>query len=279
MQEEKQTEIEETVNQTVVRCPICFREVWHRYDITDHNNDRALWHHCFCGCFFHAEPILKPHLVFNEEYRARYEDLCRIKTRMNYTSRTYLPMIEEITWGRKCLDVGYCVPYFMDALKERGWITWGIDLLTPTDKSDKTLQGDFLTYDFGIKRFDLVIMGDVLQCFINPISAIKKAYKLLNPGGVLLVWSPDASQLWLVGSQAWAHWNRKEHRVYFDGTKFKEIAQKMGFDLVYFWRNVNPRFSSIYTFHCILQKPYIRLDTEAIADVMEDKKSEQINKS
>lgn len=246
----------------VVRCPVCFRSVYNNYDVSDWNGDRAMWYHCFCGSVFHAEPPIEKKKVYTSSHRTEYKEKKSMQDRWDMTVRIYAPMIEELTWGRKMLDVGYCVPYMGTRMAERGWITEGIDILPPEKTDPSLIQGDFESYDFGIKRYDFILMGDMVQCFDNPVGAIQKAYSLLAPGGLLLVWTPDSQQMFLFGNHNWGHWNRKEHRVYFSGDKFKEVAGRIGFDLVVFWRNVNSRFVSTNTFHCLLQKPMVRLEHE-----------------
>lgn len=50
--------------------------------------------------------------------------------------------------------------------------------------------GDICTYDFKEKRFDVIIMSEVLQFLQTPQIGIDNVYKILKPGGRLILTSP-----------------------------------------------------------------------------------------
>lgn len=50
--------------------------------------------------------------------------------------------------------------------------------------------GDICTYDFNEKRFDVIIMSEVLQFLETPQIGINNVYKILKPGGRLILTSP-----------------------------------------------------------------------------------------
>lgn len=54
------------------------------------------------------------------------------------------------------------------------------------EKNVTLIQADFLQYDFIGKRFDAVVMADVLQYVLFPGQWIKKAFNLLKEDGVFL---------------------------------------------------------------------------------------------
>lgn len=50
--------------------------------------------------------------------------------------------------------------------------------------------GDICTYDFKEKRFDVIIMSEVIQFLQTPQIGIDNVYKILKPGGRLILTSP-----------------------------------------------------------------------------------------
>lgn len=261
---ENETKTESASKAGQIRCPVCLRTVFNNFTLTDMAGEKAGWYMCFCGCKFHAEPPYPPEKIYTQKFRNEYRDGKRQKERQEYIIRLYAPMVEELTWGRKHLDVGLVYPYLLDSMQERGWVSRGtsrcsqdgdrpdIEICNPEDKKPDT------------ERWDLITMIDVLQTFENPVGELHKAYKMMQAGGCLLVITPDADQLDLVGWHGWGHWNRREHRCYWSGRMFLDVVKRLGFDVVAFWRNVNLKFTASRTFHCLLQKPLIRLDWNEI---------------
>lgn len=59
----------------------------------------------------------------------------------------------------------------------------------------KIHEGDFLTYDFGETKYDLIIALGFIEHFNYPHVAIRKMRYLLNPGGVLILGVPNLNGL------------------------------------------------------------------------------------
>lgn len=59
----------------------------------------------------------------------------------------------------------------------------------------ETLLGDLQTFDFGTRRFDLVVVWDVLEHLQRPEAALDRLAAVLRPGGKLVVVGPLPSSL------------------------------------------------------------------------------------
>src|SRR5574341_2043438 len=168
-----------TLSSAPSRCLSCRAESQTSLSIPD-DGTPTRWHFCRCGSIFHPAPI--DTAVFRNGYRERvlatitHDDM---EERFAHLRRCYLPFIEELVWGRRFLEVGCLVTSHLDALRARGWVTKGLDLI----KLHGQLHGNFETYDFQLPpeaRYDLVWMGHVLQCFNDPVQALAKSYALLK---------------------------------------------------------------------------------------------------
>ena len=243
-----------------LNCPLCLSRVYQsiltKSKVRDTDNFiSSTWKFCKCGCCFNSE-IHDPKDVFNAEYRKNYEDMKGVKERQNYFIYVYGNLIEELTYGRKFLDVGYCSPYNILEMRERGWLATGIDLIE--DKDYHT--GDFLTFDFGKERFDYIKMSDLLQCITDPLAVIKKAYDLLYPSGVLLISTPDTDLIRDNFFPNWGHWNAKENRQYVNESILREMLVKCNdvldgrFVVKFVHRDISRRFISWNTLHLIAVK-------------------------
>lgn len=228
-----------------IRCPACQRKITVSYKIAD-GEDVTMWFQCFCQTVFHNRGINKD--VFDQEYLKKWLKMKEVELRYDYFMRTYLPLIEDLTYGRKFLDVGFTLPFNIKSLANRGWIATGIDLI----KNDY-ITGDFETFKFS-DTFDFILMGHCLESFEKPIQAIKKAYELLNPDGILVITTPNPELINLAGLKEFGHWQPKEKWVFFSKRALKRIASYIGFKWVFARRNVSQRYVIWHDLHLILQK-------------------------
>lgn len=240
-------------------CPLCNQECYHtiktvneKEEVKEFNMGR--WFFCRCGAVWNNEEY-KPKEVFTKDYTRSYIEPKHNKERYEYAINTYMPLIEEITYGRKALDVGYGVDWDILKLRERGWLTTGIDLIP----NDKYHTGDFTEFDFKGERFDLVKMTSVVSLFPDLGQAIKTAYDLLYPSGVLWLDFPDTDLIKAGGFASWGHWNSKEHRVHINEsilrdilTKCDDLSGRMDINVIH--RNMSKRFTSWNICTVIAQK-------------------------
>ena len=242
---------------TEMRCVLCDKMVHYKYQLTPKNEEIVMWFHCSCGCVFN---IAIPEKIYTKEYQEGYAKLKDIKARYNYYIRTYVPLIEELTYGRKFLDVGHCLDYNIDEMKERGWISTGIDLI-----ENKYITGDFEDFDFGSERFDLIFMCDVITSFKDPVKAFKRAYDLLSPSGIMLLVTPNSDMLLDSMIFDFGHWNLNEHRLFFSERNLIDMAQRVDsgmkgkFKVIMKHNSVSKRFISYNNIHMILQKQKIEM--------------------
>jgi glycosyltransferase involved in cell wall biosynthesis/SAM-dependent methyltransferase len=82
------------------------------------------------------------------------------------------------------------------------------------------------------KGVDLVYMGRGIQCFEDPRGYLRKMAVLLNPGGFLVLRTPnlDSAQRNLFGP-AWAYWKPAEHRFIFSRKSLKLLLEHTGFSI------------------------------------------------
>lgn len=252
------------------RCPICSVETIKAELIEDgKTHDRSMWYFCQCGVIFQPQPPKTE--IYDEDYIANLAEGKQAKERYEYLVRLYAPLIEELTYGRMMLEVGYCVPFVLNAMKERGWLTWAIDVNPTLTGRGNLYQGDFLNYDFSIsgeqiegatgekkinRYFDLIWMGHVLEHSETPLAMIGKAYELLDAKGVLFISTPDIDFIYKTTVQGWPHFKGKEHYIMWSEKALCRELERCGFNIIMKRRNFSSRFMSWYDLHIIAQKNY-----------------------
>lgn len=224
---------------------MCKRDVQINFEVVE-EVEPTDWYVCMCRSMFHE--VKRDKKYFGKMYLKRWKSRSDMKERFEYQQRMYIPLIEELTFGRKFLDVGFTLPYAIDFLKERGWITLGIDLV-PNDY----IKGDFETVNIP-ETFDYINMGHCLESFDNPIRAINKAYSMLNQNGVLMITHPNPEMIFEIGLQSFGHWESKQSHVFISKDKLEDIALRAGFQIVTSYRNISQRFVMHNDLHLLLQK-------------------------
>ena len=102
--------------------------------------------------------------------------------------------------GKKVLDVGCGMGLFLEIVQEQGGIPYGLDL-TPEAVAftrelcgiDTVSQGYFETCDYPPGFFDVLAGWGILHHTRSPTRWFEQAYRLLAPGGMLLVKMPNVT--------------------------------------------------------------------------------------
>lgn len=252
-------------------CPVCGVDTNYTYFIEDgKTHDKSAWYRCDCGVLFNEEYI-RDLSIYDATYIKDMLDAKGAKQRFEYPIRLYVPMIEELTYGRMMLDVGHGVPFVIDAMKERGWLTWAIDNHPLIEGKGNIYNGDFLTYDFNLegenifyatgirkldRKFDLIWMSNVIESMDNPLRAFQRAYDLLDDKGVLYICTPDIDFISKTGITGFPHFKGKEYNVLWSERALCRELERLGFNVIMKRRNYASRFYRWYNLHLIAQKRY-----------------------
>jgi len=254
------------------KCPICGIDTSYVYPTLDPKaKEEAWWYRCQCGVVFQDE--LPTGAKYDEKYNMEYVQNKEHELRAAHEAWTYAPLIEELTYGRMLLDVGYNSLVNMKYFEDRGWLTWGIDSNESFIPNKNLYKGDFMTYNFepkvtdeGVKKlieekevrrlFDVIWMGHVIEHFPDPIGALKKAYDLMPGNGVIYISTPDIEFINKTGISQFPHWRKHEHYILWSEGALKRELERIGFKVVMARRNFSSRYNSWYDVHIIAQKNY-----------------------
>ncbi len=152
----------------------------------------------------------------------------------------------------KILDVGCGDGLFIYPLKELGWQVYGLEINDEAAQrararglNVKTL--DLLDSDFPDDFFDVVRMLSVLEHLHHPSKYLKKAYKILKPGGYLIIETPNIESLASkIFGKSWAGLDVPRHLYHFNDKTLKKIISNNGFQIKkLFFKSVGTIASSI----------------------------------
>ena len=135
------------------------------------------------------------------------------------------------------LEVGCADGYLTEDLIRRGHDALGIEYEVRVARraqeriGDTVVHGDFLAVELG-RTFDVVLMFDVLEHLADPVAGLQRAHDVLEPGGVVLVVTPDAgSVLCKVMGRRWLGYYL-EHRYCLARAAGPVLAVRSDMDLV-----------------------------------------------
>jgi SAM-dependent methyltransferase len=235
-------------------CPICGISTNSVSRITEPNGNVSSWFNCNCGVIFQDE---KPkHGCYNQDYLMGYANYKECDLVQVHAAKTYASVIEECTYGRKMLDVGFNLPQNMHFFRERGWITTGIDINPTLGGENGVITGSFEEYDKFEDKYDLIWMSHVFEHFNDPIAVLKKVSDLLTETGVLYLSTPDIDFINKTGVSGFPHWNKNEHYIMWSERALVRELERLDFNVVVKRRNYSSRFTSWHDLQIIAQKRY-----------------------
>jgi ubiquinone/menaquinone biosynthesis C-methylase UbiE len=99
--------------------------------------------------------------------------------------------------GRRVLDCGCGAGEYVLALCQRGADAWGIELsrdkltTAPAPVAGRVSVGDLQDIAFRNATVDIALMNEVLEHVPDDSRALREVNRVLKPGGVLLIFSPN----------------------------------------------------------------------------------------
>lgn len=171
------------------------------------------------------------------------------------------------------LDVGCSGGYFLDIMQE--WDRYGIEIsdkeasIAKSKYGDNILSGVIEDYPVRESFFDVITLQDVLDHCINPTEVIDSCYKMLKPGGLIIIKVHDISCLYarISGKTFYAilppfhlfYFSKKPlafilTRSGFRHFKFKHIGQIIQLKTVFYRLSKGNKNSFFYKIYLLLSR-------------------------
>jgi len=200
----------------------------------------------YCGVEFLKEfpgkAVLEKFYKTQEYYRfwgkLNWRNIKQVEQVKKATAERVLDLIEQYGKKGKILDVGCATGTLLMVAKMRGWEIYGVEVsgdfarITRERLGDNVYQGMFEEAPFKAGSFDMVLFYDSLEHMTNPQKIVAKVFKILKPGGCLVVFTPNRESLSArIMGRNWTHY-KTEHLFYFSPKSLKEFLNKEGFETV-----------------------------------------------
>lgn len=160
------------------------------------------------------------------------------------TKKTYKKYLDLIgarldeSAGVSMFEVGCATGYFMALARKRGWDTEGIDISEYAVKESQARDlrvtvGTLETY-VSDKKFDVVVMQDVIEHVKNPVDTIDRAAAMMKDNGLLVLTTPDAGSLWARSwGKRWHAFVPPQHLFYFSVKNITNLLERQGIQVIY----------------------------------------------
>lgn len=238
-------------------CPTCEKKsafFWTR------KNNCDLFHCQKCGLIFVSPLPRDPEKIYSEKYFSGakdslgYADYEGDKEIMSGIFKTYLKKTEKFFPKKgRLLDVGAATGHFVELAGASGWDASGVEISQYAagigrKKGLQIVIGNLETYDFPENYFDAVTFWDVLEHFEKPELAVRQARKILKPGGILALNTPDSESFAAkVFGRRWHALVPPNHLHIFGRKNLARLLAKNGFEIVETAR-VGKKFSPRFIF-------------------------------
>jgi len=166
-----------------------------------------------------------------------YADYLRDGANTQIRFRQILRRVERHGASGAVLDVGCGPGLFLDVAQRAGWDAWGVDLNEAAIEwasehvTEHVAVGSIEDLDAKDEQFDCITMFDVIEHLDDPRARLLEVARVLRPGGVLVVATPDAGALVprLLRSN-WLEMKRApEHLHFFSAVTLAALLELSGF--------------------------------------------------
>lgn len=134
------------------------------------------------------------------------------------------------------LDVGCGVGQFMGTLKALGWTVVGVDTDARVVETARTAGldarcGQLKAFGFPDESFDVITLRHVIEHVSDPSALLSEVKRLLKPGGMMLMATPNAASLGqsVFGSH-WLGLDVSRHMHIFTSQSLAGLARQVGFE-------------------------------------------------
>jgi SAM-dependent methyltransferase len=153
-----------------------------------------------------------------------------------HTFRRCVRFVETNSPKGRILDVGCAAGFFVKAASDAGWDATGVEpcrWLADYGASRlglKIVPSNLRDARFADASFDVVTMWDVLEHVPDPPAELREVFRILRPGGLLVVNYPDVGtwQAKLAGKHWWFFLS--VHLTYFTKKTIKAMVSRAGFE-------------------------------------------------
>ena len=179
---------------------------------------------------------LKDKKVFQKNFKLR------LKTLQKFISPVH---------HKHLLEIGCAYGFFLDLVRNQFKSVLGIDISKKgvsharKQLKLKAIKADFLKYDFGGQKFDVICMWDTIEHLEKPHLFLEKIKKLTKKGSLIAITTGDIESLNArLRRRKWRLIHPTTHLHYFSKKTLSRLLANEGFEVIYnrysgFYRSID----------------------------------------
>jgi SAM-dependent methyltransferase len=144
-------------------------------------------------------------------------------------------LLELVPAGGRLLEIGCACGFLLVAARERGFSVQGVEMSAWASAYARDTYGlDVKTgsleaLNLPAASADVVVMADVIEHLVDPRRTLQYIYRVLRPGGRLLLLTPDvgSAAARMMGARWWGLLD--DHYVYFSRQTLQRLLHGEGF--------------------------------------------------
>lgn len=220
-----------------LRCTACHGE---RTRLLGNKDRYPFWECLRCGTLF-TKPWAGEGGENNDEIRDLYDhyyDRARFEIHpvAAASSERLVRSFERFRTEGRWLDIGYGEGGLLEIAGQNGWTCYGMEISPPVlqygERRGWIVSTDIETDPrFPAQGFDVITMMETIEHVIDPHRSLQAAARLLRPGGMLHLTTPNGRSLnrRLLGLQ-WSIFSPPEHLTLWTGRALREAVVAAGFE-------------------------------------------------
>ncbi len=175
---------------------------------------------------------------FRSEGPLGYADYAALRSFWEAQARERLSVIECYVDRGTLLDVGCAIGIFLKVAQERGWEVSGIEIAPEAAHEAERLTGCRVVSSPELllregRTFDVITLWEYLEHVPDPRAELQRFYRLLRPGGLLALSTPNAGHRLVQRAPAlWKEFKPPEHLNFFTAETLLRLLVACGFQVL-----------------------------------------------
>lgn len=212
----------------VVRCQEC--TLVYQYPPLNEKEIKRIYS---CEYFSNTAPLN----MYGYRNYAIYKDKLISDWYLTFKDLGILSYLNNGDYEKKVLDIGCAYGFFLDFMRNRGYIPYGVDISPSAVEFarnklnlEKVFLGKLEDIKFEDEFFDIITLYHILEHVVDPRKLLEEVYRILKKEGLIIIQIPVIdSVVYKIFRNKWRQFRIPEHTFYFSRKTISLLLKEVGF--------------------------------------------------